>query len=85
MKKNSTEGFACPGSINDSLTDLLRAGAKRLIEEAINLELQALLKNYSNVTDLSGRQTVVRNGYLPEREILTGIGPVSVQVPKVRD
>ena len=85
MKKNSTEGFACPGSINDSLTDLLRNGAKQLIQEAIELELQALLKNYSNVTDLSGRQTVVRNGYLPEREILTGIGPVSVQVPKVRD
>ena len=71
--------------INDSLTDLLRNGAKRLIQEAIELELQALLKNYNNVTDFSGRQTVVRNGYLPEREILTGIGPVSVQVPKVRD
>lgn len=85
MKKNTTEGFACPGSIEDSLTDLLRTGAKRLIQGAIELELQALLKNYSKVTDLSGRQTVVRNGYLPEREILTGIGPVKVQVPKVRD
>jgi putative transposase len=85
MKKNTTEGFACPGSIKDTLTDLLREGARQLIQGAIELELQALLSTYGNVTGLSGRQAVVRNGYLPEREILTGIGPVSVQVPKVRD
>lgn len=85
MKKNTTEEFMCPGSIEDSLTDLLRTGAKRLIQEAVELELDALLASYKNVTDLSGRQTVVRNGYLPEREILTGMGPVTVKTPKVRD
>jgi putative transposase len=85
MKKNTTEEFMCPGSIEDSLTDLLRTGAKRLIQEAVELELDALLASYKNVTDLSGRQTVVRNGYLPEREILTGMGPVTVKIPKVRD
>jgi putative transposase len=37
------------------------------------------------VPDLSGRQAVVRNGYLPERDILTGLGPVTVRIPKVRD
>lgn len=85
MKKNTTEEFMCPGSIEDSLTDLLRTGAKRLIQEAVELELDALLASYKNVTDLSGRQSVVRNGYLPEREILTGMGPVTVKIPKVRD
>ena len=85
MKKSTTEEFMCPGSIEDSLTDLLRTGAKRLIQEAVELELDALLASYKNVTDISGRQTVVRNGYLPEREILTGMGPVTVKIPKVRD
>ena len=85
MKKNNTEEFICPGSIEDTLTDLLRTGAKRLIQEAVELELEALLTNYKNVTDISGRQTVVRNGYLPERNIQTGIGEVAVKVPRVRD
>ena len=44
-----------------------------------------MLEQYANVTDLAGRQAVVRNGYLPEREILTGLGPVAVRLPKVRD
>ncbi len=65
MTRNNTEEFICLGSINDSLTDLLRTGAKRLIQETIELELQALLKSYSNVIDHSRRQTVVCNSYLP--------------------
>ena len=48
-------------------------------------ELQLLLNQYGNVTDLSGRKAVVRNGHLSEREVLTGLGPVPVSVPKVRD
>ena len=49
------------------------------------VELHGLLAEYGNITDLSGRQAVVLNGYLPEREILTGLGAVTVRVPKVRD
>ena len=48
-------------------------------------ELAGLLDQYENVTDLGGRQAVVRNGYLPERDLLTGLGPVPVRIPKVRD
>jgi len=51
----------------------------------VEAELQLLLDQYANVTDLAGRQGVVRNGYLPERDILTGLGPVTVRLPKVRD
>jgi putative transposase len=51
----------------------------------VEAELQLLLEQYANVPDLSGRQAVVRNGYLPERDILTGLGPVTVRIPKVRD
>lgn len=69
----------------DDLTDLLREGAKRLIAEAVDAELSTMLAQFADYKDESGRRCVVRNGYLPEREILTGIGPVSVRVPKVRD
>jgi putative transposase len=64
---------------------LWRRGARDLIEQAVEAELKQLLEQYSNVTDLAGRQAVVRNGFLPEREILTGLGPVAVRIPKVRD
>jgi putative transposase len=74
-----------PGVIGDSLTELWRREARDLIEKAVEAELQALLEQYANVTDLSGRQAVVRNGYGPEREILTGLGPVPVRIPKGRD
>jgi transposase-like protein len=56
-----------------------------LIEKAVEAELQLLLDQYDNVTDLGGRKLVVRNGYLPEREVLTALGPVPVRMPKVRD
>jgi transposase-like protein len=67
------------------LSELLRQGARGLIEKAVEAELQLLLDQYANVTDLSGRKAVVRNGRLPEREVLTALGPVAVRVPKVRD
>lgn len=85
MKEDTAGVFGQPGAISDSLTELLRQGARGLIEKAVEAELQLLLDQYANVTDLSGRQAVVRNGYLPERDILTGLGPVKVRIPKVRD
>ena len=71
--------------MRDDLTDLLREGAKRLIAEAVDAELSATLAQFADYKDEAGHRYVVRNGYLPERKILTGIGPVSVRVPKVRD
>jgi putative transposase len=85
MSKDKAKHEEWVGAINDPLTDLLRSGARALIQQAIEAELQAFLDDYAKITDLRGRQTVVRNGYLPEREIVTGVGPVAVKVPKVRD
>ncbi|MFZ2405549.1 MAG: IS256 family transposase [Methylobacter sp.] len=85
MNKDNVKGLDIPGTINDSLTELLRQGARGLIEKAVETELQLFLSHYENVTDLHGRKTVVRNGYLPEREVLTGLGSITVKVPKVRD
>jgi transposase-like protein len=67
------------------LTEVLRQGAKRLLAQAIEAEVQTLLACDADVRDEQGRQAVVRNGYLPEREVQTGLGAVSVHVPRVRD
>ncbi len=72
-------------SSTDLLTELLRSGARQLIAEAVEAELQGFLAQYSELKDKNGRRQIVRNGYLPEREIQTGIGKVEVKVPKVRD
>jgi len=68
----------------DPLTDLLRTGARQLLQQAIEAEVQELLSEYTDRRLEDGRAGVVRNGYLPERQIQTGIGPVTVEIPKVR-
>jgi len=72
-------------SFKDALTELVRNGARQIIAQAVEAELQEFLAQYHPLTDEQGRQAVVRNGYLPERTIVTGVGAVEVPVPKVRD
>ena len=72
-------------SFTDALTALVRQGAQQIIAQAVEAELQAFLGQYQDLQDEQGRKAVVRNGYLPERTIMTGVGAVEVQVPKVRD
>ncbi|MCE8040724.1 IS256 family transposase [Halomonas daqingensis] len=71
--------------VADPLHELLRQGARDLIAKAVEAELATFLAQYADHRLDDGRQAVVRNGYLPERTVQTGIGDVSVQVPKVRD
>jgi len=68
----------------DPLTEVLREGAKKLIAQALEAEMAELLAAYVDYRDVQDRALVVRSGYHREREIQTGIGPVTVQVPKVR-
>ena len=83
MDKNSILAFNNKESVPDVLSELLREGAQQLIHQAVESELSEYLSQHQRLTD-DGRLAVVRNGYLPKREILTGIGPVSVRIPKVR-
>jgi len=86
MSKNKIVKLEKPGEFSeDPLTELLQQGARQLIAEAVEAELQVLLQQYAEVKNDKGCRQVVRNGYLPEREIQTGIGPVKVKVPKIRD
>ncbi len=86
MSQNKIIDLKKPGEFcEDPLTELLRNGARQLIADAVQVELQELLDQYSVLRNERGYLQVVRNGYLPEREILTGIGPIKVKVPKIRD
>lgn len=68
----------------DTLTELLRTGARQLLAHALEAERAELLAQYADQQDEQGRAMVVGSGHHPEREIQTGLGPVSVQVPTVR-
>ena len=68
----------------DPLTELIRQGARDLIAQAVEAEVQQLLAQYQN-SMVDGKQAIVRNGFLPERTLQTGVGDVEVQIPKVRD
>jgi len=74
-----------PGSFIDPLTEVLREGARALLAQAVEAEVATLLSRYAGETSNEGRQRLVRHGHLPEREIMTGIGPVAVRCPRVRD
>lgn len=85
MSKSNLHALSQPESEQDPLHSLIRQGARKLISEAVDAELAALLDHYRSLKTGDGQQAVVRNGYLPERSIQTGVGDVAVQVPKVRD
>ena len=69
----------------DLLTEIARAGAQKLLGEMIQQEVEEWLAQRAHLRDPQGRQQVVRNGYLPKREITTGVGQIEIQQPRVRD
>ena len=73
------------GTFSDPLTEVLRNGARALLSQAVEAEVAALLNRHADQLTDDGRQRLVRHGHLPEREIVTGIGPVAVRCPRVRD
>ena len=86
MKDDTVVAFRQPGSFSDDpLTDILRAGARQLLAQAVEVEVEVHIAAHADLTDAEGRRRVVRHGYLPEREIQTGIGAVRLKAPRVRD
>src|SRR5262249_10735605 len=74
-----------PGSFADRLTEVLRNGAPALLAQAIEAEVADFLAKHADLKTATGLSRVVRHGYLPEREVMTAIGPVGVRQPRVRD
>ncbi|HZR75134.1 IS256 family transposase [Bradyrhizobium sp.] len=77
--------LAQPGTFADPLTEVLRNGARALPTQAVEAEVAALLSTHADKLTEDGRARLVRHGHLPERQIMTGIGPVAVRCPRVRD
>ena len=84
MSKSNIVELSGRAESSDPLTALLRQGARDLIQQAVEAELAEYLRGFQDRRLEDGRAAVVRNGYQPERAIQTGIGSVTVKVPKVR-
>jgi len=86
MKDNNVISLEKPeGNFNDQLTEILRQGCTRILKEALEVEIRTFIEHYKHLKDDQGKQRIIRNGYLPEREVQTGIGQVAVCVPRSRD
>ena len=87
MEEDSVVSLPRPGSgvVSDPLLAVLREGARRMLMQAVEAEVEAFLAAHAELTDGQGRRRLVRNGHAPERQIQTGIGPLEVRRPKVRD
>jgi hypothetical protein len=71
-----------PGTLCDPL---LCSGARALLAQAVAAEEAGFLESHADKLTDDGRHRLVRHGHLPEREIMTGIGPVAVRAPRIRD
>ncbi|MHC2687536.1 transposase-like protein [Bradyrhizobium liaoningense] len=85
MSNDNVTKLIQPGVFDDQLTEILRNGARALLAQAVEAEVADFLGKHADVKTEDGQQRVVRHGHLPEREVMTGIGPVSVRQPRVRD
>lgn len=82
----TTESLAMPvNESTDVLTDVLRGGAQQLLAQAVEAEVADWIESHKQHVDENGYRTVVRNGHLPSRKIVTGIGAVEVTQPRLHD
>jgi len=72
-------------SVRSALEEVLRNGARKMLQEAIEVEMAEYVHNCQTLRDEMNKRMVIRNGYLPKRSILTGIGSLSIHQPRVRD
>jgi len=92
MKQGNTDSYPFPlpspqgiEGARDVLTEILRKGAQDMLGQAVHDEVAGYLAERAALVDADGHQQVVRNGYLPKRKVMTGIGSVEVHQPRVRD
>ena len=69
----------------DLLDQVVRRGAQQMLQQAIEAEVQEFVEQHQQRRDQNGKRLVVRNGYKPNRKIVTGAGALEVQPPRVRD
>ena len=87
MEEDTVVPLPRPGGTveDDPLLHVLREGARQMLMQAIEAEVAAFLAAHDHLADDTGRRRLVRNGHAPQRSIQTGIGPIEVRRPRVRD
>ena len=85
MSKDNIIKLIQPGNVEDQLTEILRNGARCLLAQAVEAEVADFIGKHADLKTEDGHQRVVRHGHLPERAVMTGIGPVTVRQPRVGD
>jgi putative transposase len=86
MSDSSVDAAVLPlPESNDVLSGILREGAQRLLAQAVEAEVGQWIDSHAQIRDQAGHRQVVRNGHLPVRTILTGVGPIEVEQPRVHD
>jgi transposase-like protein len=87
-ESNSSDDHACGGGVQASVSlidEIVRDGARRMLAEALQAEVDAYIAQFSGERDENGRRLVVRNGSHQPREVLTSAGAVEVVAPRVND
>lgn len=87
MKNGTTDSSPVQSeiAIKTALEDVLRAGALQMLQAAIENEVAEYVDRHAGRKDEEGHRLVVRNGHMPERELVTGMGPIRVRQPRVND
>jgi putative transposase len=86
MKKDTVVALKKPEVVvEDPLMNILKMGAQRLLQMALEAEVNEFVRSFENILDSSGKRAVTRNGYLPERTIQTGIGDIAIKAPRAAD
>ncbi len=84
--QRTAESLAMPAANSqDLLTDVLRDGAQQLLAQAVEGEVASWIESHKQLVDENGRRLVVRNGHMPTRSLVTGVGSVAVTQPRVHD
>jgi len=84
MQETNSPVLSLPVPARDVLTDVLRQGAQRMLAQAIEAEVSEWIETHQQLA-ADGRREIVRNGFLPERKIVTGLGEIAVKQPRVLD
>lgn len=87
MENGSTEQVFSPEKDSQwsPLEEVIRAGARRMLQAVIDSEVNEFIKKYESQTDESGHRLVTRNGFREPRELMTGLGPIEIKQPRVDD
>ena len=82
---NKQESSQAREEVWSSLEAFARKGALMMIQKALEEEVEEFISRYEDDLDEAGKRKVVRNGFMPERELVTGLGPMKIKQPRVDD